>query len=674
LENTPAQRSQELKILLQAASYAYYILDAPTMEDAVYDRLYQELQTLEQNYPQLITLDSPTQRVGAEPARQFNSVAHHVPLYSLENAFSDQDLQAWQDRCLKIADNPHLTYICELKIDGSALALTYENGILTRGATRGDGTNGEDITPNVRTIRSIPLRLNLEHPPAHLEVRGEAFLGIHTFEQINHTRSLSGETLFANPRNAAAGTLRQLDAKIVSDRNLDFFAYTLHVLSPKFNIEINSQWEALEFFQKIGFKVNPHRQTCSSLAEVKNFCDRWNTERTALPYMTDGVVIKINAFSSQSELGFTQKFPRWAIAWKYPAREVPTIIKSITIQVGRTGALTPVAELEPVQLAGTTVARATLHNSDRLQSLDLHLNDTVIIRKAGEIIPEVVRVLAELRPAAATKFSMPTHCPECSQPVIKTEAVTRCVNSSCPAIVRGAIEHWVSREAMDIQGLGEKIITQLVNQYLVTTIADLYELSLEQLLTLERMGQKSAEKILTAISLSKNQPWSRLLYGLGIRHVGSVNAQILAQQFTTVEILANLDPAAIAQVHGIGSEIAQSIHQWFRIPAHQHLITCLQASGLQLSSKISTSPQHQLLTGKTFVITGTLPNLKRDQVKHLIQTAGGKVTDTISKNTTYLILGADAGSKLEKAIALGIKCLNESEFQQLLANSDPVIF
>ncbi|AFY72654.1 DNA ligase, NAD-dependent [Synechococcus sp. PCC 7502] len=663
-------RSQELKKILQAASYAYYILDAPTLSDEVYDRLYRELQDLEHTYPELITTDSPTQRVGERPATQFTSVQHNIPLYSLENAFTEAELQAWADRCERLLEHSNFEYVCELKIDGSALALTYEHGLLTRGATRGDGTNGEDITSNVRTIRSIPLRLNLENPPAILEVRGEAFLGLQSFEQINQIRALSGEPLFANPRNAAAGTLRQLDARKVSDRNLDFFAYTLHLPenTPEIQAQVQSQSEALEFLQKIGFKVNPNRGIYPDLAGVKSFADRWEQDRFNLPYMTDGVVIKINAFNTQSQLGFTQKFPRWAIAWKYPAVEVPTIVKAVTVQVGRTGALTPVAELEPVLLAGTTVSRATLHNSDRLQTLDLHIGDTVIVRKAGEIIPEVVRVLPELRPSSAPRFTMPIACPECDQPVIKpeTEAVTRCINPSCPAIVRGVIEHWVSRDAMDIQGIGEKLISQLVEQNLIQAIADLYDLTLDQLLTLERTGRKSAEKVLEAINSSKTKPWSRVLYGLGIRHVGSVNAQLLADHFPSVELLATANSEAIAQIYGIGTEIAQAVQQWFQISSNQNLILRLQNAGLQFQGESTKPPINSALSGKTFVITGTLPNLKRDQAKRLIQEAGGKVMESVSKKTDYAIVGADAGSKLEKATALGIKCLDEAEFLELL--------
>jgi DNA ligase (NAD+) len=688
-------RLLELRKLLQRASYEYYVLDAPNMEDSVYDALYHELQNLESQYPELITLDSPTQRVGEKPTTQFISVQHHIPLYSLENAFTTNDVEAWQERCQKgLASNAEevsgssrqsnnfLDSVCELKIDGSAIALTYEHGVLVRGATRGDGTSGEDITPNIKTIRSIPLRLNLENPPDRLEIRGEAFLPIAVFDEINQERSQQGESLFANPRNAAAGTLRQLDSRIVAKRRLDFFAYTIHLPSPSGrgaggegnpqNLpDISSQWQALEFLQTIGFRVNPNKRLCKSIQELQDYYDFWATERHKLPYMTDGMVMKLNNFSQQEQLGFTQKTPRWAIAWKYPAEEMPTIIESVTVQVGRTGTLTPVAELRPVLLAGTTVSRATLHNSDRLAELDLHVGDTAIVRKAGEIIPEVVRVMPELRPNGATRFVMPTHCPECSQPVFKPEdeAATRCINLQCPAIVRGAIEHWVSRDALDINGIGEKLVRQLVTENHITSVADLYELTSDRLQTLDRMGQKSADKIVAAIAQSKNRPWARVLYGLGIRHVGSVNAQNIADNFPNVELLARSTPEAIASIFGIGEEIAQSIYEWFRQETNQNLIQRLQSAGLQFVGEkkddqaIAINPN---IAGKTFVVTGTLPTLKRDEAKALIQSAGGKVTDSVSKKTHYLVVGAEAGSKLEKAQSLGVQCLSEEELLNLL--------
>lgn len=666
-----AQRVQELRQLVQQASYAYYVLDAPIMEDAVYDQLYHELVALEQQHPDLVTLDSPTQRVGEQPATRFQSVQHQIPLYSLENAFSLEDMQAWDQRWQRQqAEIPQeVLYVCELKIDGSALALTYRDGVLVRGATRGDGARGEDITQNVRTIRAIPLRLNWPDPPAWVEVRGEAFLPLAVFEQINQERQQNGEAQFANPRNAAAGTLRQLDARVVARRQLDFFAYTLHL--PEDNPEqLASQWQGLELLQTIGFRVNPNRQRCVSLTDVEGYYAHWSTGRLALPYMTDGVVVKLDDLNLQQQLGFTQKFPRWAIAWKYPAEEAVTQVENISVNVGRTGAITPVAELTPVQLAGTTVSRATLHNRDYLAQLDIRVGDTVVIHKAGEIIPEVLRVLPELRPTATQPYQLPAHCPECDQPVFQTpgEAVTRCVNASCPAILRGALVHWVSRDALDIDGVGEKLVRQLLEQQLVSSVADLYTLTLEQLLTLERMGQKLAEKILAAIAASRDRPWPRVLYGLGIRHVGSVNAQTLATHFPGAAELQLATPEAIAAIYGIGPEIAESVHQWFQTPANQKLIEQLRNNGVQLANQLTTLLDNttQPLAGKTFVITGTLPTLKRDEAKALIQQAGGKVTDSLSQKTNYLVVGEAAGSKLTKATKLGIPQLNEAQLLQLL--------
>ena len=705
------QQIQQLRQQLQQASYAYYVLDTPMMADEVYDRLYRELQELESDYPELITAESPTQRVGEKPATQFFSVKHNIPLYSLENAFNFEEFAKWQERWQRVAgENPQLNaeYVCELKIDGSALALTYENGVLVRGATRGDGVSGEDITQNIKTIRSIPLLLNLDNPPPIVEVRGEAFLSLAVFEEINREREKAGEQLFANPRNAAAGTLRQLDSKIVDKRKLDFFAYTLYFDDgktrkkdeaepldlryqaepgnegdegesvgavppcPPSENEGKTQWDSLELLRTMGFKVNPNRKICYSLDEVREYYELWDMERRNLPYMTDGVVVKINSVLLQKQLGFTQRFPRWAIALKYPAQEVPTIVEAVTVQVGRTGALTPVAELKPVQLAGTTVSRASLHNSDRLSELNLHIGDTVIVRKAGEIIPEVVRVLPELRPNNAQLFQMPTCCPECEQPVVreKGEAVTRCINTSCPAILRGSLIHFCSRDALDINGVGEKLVQQMVDNNLLNSAADLYDLNAERLMNLERMGKKLAEKLVSAIAQSKNQLYSRVLYGLGIRHVGTVNAQLLTERFANVEDLATVSAASIEGVYGIGPEIAQAVYQWFRVPANQSLIARLKIAGLQLQSEVKTqnpADQNLQLAGKTFVLTGTLPTLKRDEAKDLIQKAGGKVTSSVSAKTDYVVVGEDAGSKLEKAQSLGIELLSESELLELLS-------
>ncbi|MEO1378030.1 MAG: NAD-dependent DNA ligase LigA [Cyanobacteria bacterium J06635_10] len=672
------QRIEELRKLLIKASYAYYVLDAPTMEDAIYDKLYRELQDLETQYPELITTDSPTQRVGEKPATGFTSVAHNIPLYSLENAFDINELKTWDERWRRNAPpQEQVDYVCELKIDGNALALTYENGILVRGVTRGDGVSGEDITQNVRTIRSIPLRLNLDDVEIQnnaslqrIEVRGETFLPLDVFEKINQERLSSGESQFANPRNATAGTLRQLDSRKVDKRRLDFFAYTLQIPGMDDSSIANNQWEALELLRKLGFKVNPNKQLCHSLDQVAQYYQHWDKERLNLPYMTDGVVVKLNSFPLQQELGFTNKFPRWAIALKYAAEEAPTRVENITVNVGRTGALTPLAEMQPVQLAGTTVSRATLHNGDRIAQLDIRVGDTVIVRKAGEIIPEVVRVLKELRPENTIPFEMPSNCPVCGQPVVKekSEAVTRCVNINCPAIVKGSIEHWVSRNALDIRGMGEKVVHQLVDKKLVNSVADLYELTEEKLVNLERMGKKSAEKLIDAVEKSKNQPWARVLYGLGIRHVGSTIAKTVTEKFDSVDKLAAAKVTDIEAIYGIGIEIAESIHKWFRIEANQTLIERLQNAGLQFveTQKVVSSEVNQKLAGKTFVVTGTLPTLTRDEAKELIQNFAGKVSNSISKNTDYLVVGENAGSKLTKAEKLGITQLSEEQLLSMI--------
>jgi DNA ligase (NAD+) len=710
---TTEQQLHQLRQQLQRASYAYYVLDDPILPDEVYDRLYRQLQALESAHPHLITPDSPTQRIGEKPASQFNSVTHNIPLYSLENAFDLTEYRAWEERWRRLAPVVEdAAAVAELKIDGSALALTYEDGLLVRGVTRGDGTTGEDITQNVKAIRSIPLRLQGNPPPPRVEVRGEAFLPLASFERINAQRQRAGEPLFANPRNAAAGTLRQLDARVVADRHLDFFAYTLLLpegmgaaqLPPDrppmdqeeaeqlsllesrsqdqdqdqnqdHQNQNNSagpatQWQGLAYLQVLGFRVNPHRQLCRDADAVAQFYETWATQRLDLPYMTDGVVVKLNDRALQRTLGFTQKFPRWAIALKYPAEEVPTVVMSVTVQVGRTGAATPVANLRPVQLAGTTVSRATLHNRDRLAELDLHLGDTVIVRKAGEIIPEVVRNLPELRPDTAQPYRFPTHCPECNAALVQPEgeAVTRCINSSCPAIVRGALIHWASRAALDINGMGQKWVEQWVDKGLVQSVADLYTLTVDDLLPLERMGQQLAQKLVDSIQGSKQQPWSRVLYGLGIRHVGAVNAQLLSQHFPTVDALAQAEPEAIASVYGIGPEIAQSVHQWFQLPANQQLVTRLKDLGLQFSGSESQEPAAtpQPLAQQTFVLTGSLPTLSRTETKARIEQAGGKVTSSVSKKTSYVVVGADPGTKLAKAEALGIPTLSEAELLDLL--------
>ncbi|TVR13321.1 MAG: NAD-dependent DNA ligase LigA [Phormidium sp. GEM2.Bin31] len=674
------EQTRKLRQQLQEAAHAYYVLDAPIMEDEVYDRLYRELQAIEAEYPQLIAPDSPTQRVGDKPAAQFTSVRHNIPLYSLDNAFTIDEFAKWQDRWQTRLDSPITPeYICELKIDGSALALTYEDGVLVRGVTRGDGETGEEITPNVKTIRSIPLRLRGEAIPPRVEVRGEAFLPLETFERLNQQRQQNQEPPFANPRNAAAGTLRQLDPQIVAQRQLQFFAYTLYCPSDEDPSDegdrpFSTHQDALQRLQELGFWVNPHRQLAHGIEDIQAYYEQWGQERRDLPYLTDGVVVKLNDIALQRRLGFTQKAPRWAIALKYPAEEVPTTVQSVDFQVGRTGAVTPVANLNPVQLAGTTVSRASLHNGDRLRELDLHYGDTVVVRKAGEIIPEVVRVLPKLRPDGAEAVKMPNHCPECQQPLVKPqeEAVTRCVNRSCPAILRGALNHWGSRGALDIDGLGEKLIAQLCDRRFLNSLADLYRLRPEDLSHLERMGHKSATKLVESIQHSKQQPWSRVLYGLGIRHVGAVNAQTLAQAFPTVEALAQASQDEIAEIQGIGPEIAGAIADWFQLRANQDLIEQLQEVGVSLGNppEAETAPDSpQPLAGQTFVLTGTLPNLSRKEAKTLIEGAGGKVTRSVSSKTSYVVVGENPGSKQTKAQDLGIPQLSEAQLRELVGLS-----
>jgi DNA ligase (NAD+) len=718
-------RAAELRRLLQEAAHAYYVLDAPLMEDPVYDRLYRELLELESSFPELLSPDSPTQRVGGQPAEGFRSVEHRIGLLSLDNAFSLQELEAWYARLLKVLDRipapgdplPALPMVGELKIDGNALALSYENGVLVRAATRGDGERGEEITANVRTIQSVPLRLQLRHPPVWVEVRGEALIPDATFAAINADRTARGEAPFANPRNACAGTLRQLDPKVVASRRLDFFAYTLHLPDDADGLrgsdaappgpgvtpakpqrrdgpgELNgpeaddpapprSQWEALRWLEAAGFRVNPNAAQLGDLAAVEAFCARWEQERRGLPYATDGVVVKLNDLGLQDAAGFTQKAPRWAIALKYAAEEAPSRLLRLTCQVGRTGVVTPVAEFEPVPLAGTSVARATLHNADRLAELDLHAGDTIVVRKAGEIIPEVVRVLPELRPSGALLLALPHTCPECGSELVREEgeAATRCVNSSCPAILRGSLRHWVSKGALDVDGLGSKLIEQLVDRGLVRSIADLHRLDGALLASLERMGEKSAANLVAALEASRRQGWHRQLYGLGIHHVGEVNAKALARAFPSAADLATAaleSPELITAVFGIGGEIAQSLQQWFATPANQALLAELEGLGFSLAAgeterQAAAAPAGERpLEGQTFVLTGTLPGLSRSQAQALIEAAGGKMSGSVSRKTTWLVAGAEAGSKLAKAESLGVAVLDEDGLRALLAAEPP---
>ncbi|MEN9232856.1 MAG: NAD-dependent DNA ligase LigA [Gloeomargarita sp. DG02_1_bins_92] len=657
------KRLFELRQLLQKAAHAYYVLDAPIMADETYDQLYRELLDLEQQYPEWITPDSPTQRVGGSPSQAFPSMTHPTPLYSLDNAFTWGDLQAWQDRWQKwwSAELPPDLYICELKIDGLALNLFYEQGVLVWGATRGDGVTGENITANVRTIRSIPLRLQTDHPPAQVEIRGEAFLPQPVFAQLNREREQQGEVPFANPRNAAAGTLRQLDPRLVAQRRLDFFAYGVGIGG-----QGNSQQEMLECLARWGFRTNPHSRVCGDLQAVQEYYKIWSERRQALPYGTDGVVVKLNSLAMQAALGFTQKAPRWAIAWKFPAETGVATIVGVTVQVGRTGTLTPVAELTPVRLAGTRVTRATLHHAQRIQELDIHLGDRVVVRKAGDIIPEVVQVLRELRPPDAVAYRLPSHCPACGEPVVAggDEAATRCVNRRCPGIVREQINHWASRDALDIRGLGGKVAQQLVDLGWVQTVADLYDLTQARLQSLERWGAKSAANLIQAIDRSRQQPWPRVLYGLGIRHVGSGTATRLTQHFPSAQALQQAQVADLCAIAGIGAEIAQAVQAWFADAENQALLQRLEQAGLSLSCAPATPKG--ALAGKMVVLTGRLPHFTRAQAKAMIERAGGRVGASVTQRTDYVVVGEEAGAKLEKARALGIPTLNEAELVALV--------
>ena len=685
--NQHFERIKELRALLNKANYSYYVLDSPEIDDAVYDQLYRELIEIENIHPSLITDDSPSQRLGGIPSKGFKNVEHNIPLLSLDNAFNVNEVKAWYGRISKLissentnikkVDYPEL--ICELKIDGNAISLRYENGILTRAATRGDGKTGEDITTNIRTISTIPLRLLLENPPSWVEIRGEAFMPNNIFNKLNIERKNTDQPLFANPRNSCAGTLRQLDPKIVASRKLDFFAYSLYFPENWEPTDNNfkkpiSQSESLAFLKNIGFKVNTLYETTKTLNEANKYYKYWEVNKDFLAYATDGIVVKIDKFEIQNLLGATNKAPRWAIAVKYPAEEKATKLRKIIFQVGRSGAVTPVAEFESIELAGTSVNRATLHNAKRLASLDLHYEDTIIVRKAGEIIPEVIRVIKEFRKVDAKLVQLPQNCPECNSKLIleSNEAITKCINYRCAAKLKGLLRHWVSKGSMNIDGLGEKIINQLVNEGYVKSIADLYKLEIDSLLELERFGEKSANNLLIEINESKNKNWHKQLYGLGIPHIGEANAKSLSNNFNSIEELnaiAKESPENISNIYGFGNEMKDAIVKWFDDSNNQTLIKELKAIGFSLKESLDSnynSNQSNVFDGKSFVLTGTLDSLTRDEAKELIESAGGKVSSSISKKTDFLVSGEKAGSKLNKAQELGVKIINENELKLLL--------
>jgi DNA ligase (NAD+) len=659
--------------------YRYYVLDDPEISDAEFDRLMNELKKLEAAHPELITPDSPTQRVGGKPREGFVKVAHSVPMLSLDNAYSEEELRNWERRVHELTGSKDVEYVCELKLDGMSLALRYEAGKLVRGITRGDGSTGEDVTANVRTVRSIPLSVPLDKLkkagiPPDFEVRGEMLMPIASFKKMNEERERQGLSLFANPRNATAGTVRQLEPGITAQRRLDYFAYILiaagyggtSVLARSAPSQGN-QWEVLNALDAAGFKVNPRRALAGSFDEIWNFISQWEEKRESLPYEIDGVVIKVNSTALQKELGFTGKAPRWAIAYKYAARSGTTQIENIHVQVGRTGKLTPVAELKPVPIGGTTVSRATLHNMDEIERLGVKIGDWVEVERGGDVIPKVTRVIDDANhPRGHRSFHMPDNCPVCGGHVVRAEgeADHRCVNQKCPAKLRETILHFASRGVMNIDGMGDALVNQLTDRGMVKDIADIYKLTKDKLLSLERMGDKSAENILREIDNSKKLPLERVIYGLGIRFVGERTAQFLAEHFGSLDAIEAASEEELQQVEEVGPRIAKSIVEFFAEPKNRELVEELRAAGLQFKGK--KKERGTRLAGKTFVLTGTLANYTRDEAKKLIEDAGGKVAGSVSKKTDYVVAGADAGSKLERARELGVTVLNEDEMISLL--------
>ncbi|SFH24701.1 DNA ligase (NAD+) [Priestia megaterium] len=656
---TAKSRVQELRDLLNQYGYEYYVLDQPSVPDAEYDKLMNELIEIEESFPELKTADSPTQRIGGQVLDAFEKVQHRTSMLSLGNAFNEEDLRDF-DRRVRQAVGDEFSYVCELKIDGLAVSLRYEDGYLVLGATRGDGTTGENITENLKTIRSIPLRIK---EPLSMEVRGEAFMPRKSFKALNEAKMERDEVPFANPRNAAAGSLRQLDPKIAAKRNLDIFVYAM---TDTGELEIDSHSESLNLLDELGFKTNKERQTCETIDDVIAYIESWQTQRPELSYDIDGIVVKVDSFDQQAELGTTAKSPRWAIAYKFPAEEVVTKLVNIELTVGRTGVITPTAILEPVQVAGTTVQRASLHNEDLIREKDIRIGDYVVVKKAGDIIPEVVNVIEEKRTGEEQEFTMPTHCPECESELVRLEeeVALRCINPSCPAQIREGLIHFVSRNAMNIDGLGEKVISQLFREQLIKDVADIYTLTKQQLIELERMGEKSADNLIAAIEASKENSLERLLFGLGIRHVGAKAAKTLAQHFETIDKLTKATYDELVAINEIGAKMADAIVAYFTQEEVQELIHELKAYGVNLTYKgpklVSVENVDSVFAGKTVVLTGKLEQLSRNEAKAQIEALGGKVTGSVSKKTDLVVAGEEAGSKLIKANELEIEVWDEA--------------
>lgn len=663
-----AKRAEELRTRLNQWSREYYVEDKPTVEDYVYDKEYAELVAIEEQYPDLITPDSPTQRVGGKVLEGFEKVTHDIPLYSLNDVFSKEELIAFDQRVQKAVGRV-VDYCCELKIDGLSVSLRYEDGNFVRGATRGDGTVGENITENLKTVRSVPIKLK---EPMNIEVRGECFMPKRSFVQLNQDREAEGKDIFANPRNAAAGSLRQLDSKITAKRNLDTFLYTVADFGP---MEAKTQYDALEELEKIGFHTNREKRLCHSIDEVWAYIEEYHDKRVDLPYEIDGIVIKVNEFSLQDQLGFTVKAPRWATAYKFPPEEVETLIENIEWTVGRTGVVTPTAIMTPVRVAGTTVSRASLHNGDYIKLKDIRLKDTVLIYKAGDIIPEVSQVVLDKRPKDSEEYQLPTHCPVCGSELVHLdeEVALRCINPKCPAQMKEGLNHFVSRNAMNIDGLGPRVLEQMYDKKLVADVADLYKLTEEELLTLDKIKEKSANNILTAIDNSKDNSVERLIFGLGIRHVGAKAAKILAEHFGDLETLSRSDYESIIALDTIGDIIADSVVTYFSNEEVHELMNELKQAGVNFEYKGLRSTQLQEVESpfkeKTVVLTGKLTRLTREEAKETIENLGGKVTGSVSKKTDIVVAGEDAGSKLTKAQELGIEVWTEDQMAEALAKS-----
>ncbi len=662
------KKIEALRDTIRHHEYRYYVLDDPEISDGEFDQLMIQLKKFETEHPTLLTPDSPTQRVGGKPREGVVKAAHSSPMLSLDNTYSVDELRNWERRVHELSGRKDIDYVCELKLDGMSLALLYENGRLVRGITRGDGTIGEDVTLNVRTVRSIPLsipkeKLKAAGIPADFEVRGEMLMPLAAFRKMNQEREEKGLSLFANPRNATAGTVRQLEPSIVAQRRLDYFAYMLLQDGRTF---FDRHWETLHALDTAGFKVNASRKLARSIEDVWAFIEQEETKREKLPYEIDGVVVKVDRTALQEELGYTGKAPRWAIAYKYAARAGITQIEGILVQVGRTGKLTPVAMLKPVPIGGTTVSRATLHNLDEIERLGVKIGDWVEVERGGDVIPKVTRVVEDkAHPRGHKPFHMPEKCPVCGTKVVRTEGEVDyfCVNANCPAKLRETILHFASRGVMNIDGMGEALVNQLTDRGLVNNIADIYKLTEADLLSLERMGEKSAQNVLREIEASKHLPLERVIYGLGIRFVGERTAQFLAEHLGSMDELMNASEEGLQQVKEVGPRIAQSIQEFFHEPRNRELLERLRKAGLTFSGK--KKERGTKLAGKTFVLTGTLTH-PRDQVKKMIEDAGGRVSGSVSKKTTSVIAGADAGSKLDKAKELGVRVIGEEELDDLL--------